>query len=124
MTVTSDKPDSSNTYPVDLLGNDQIVDTNGAGDAFAGGFLGALIAGNSLDNSVLAGHALARACVQQVRSSNGCDCINQSYKCNFGRLDLNTPGQRLIFSLEKNSNRFSNLIKDRVREDGRFVWQP
>ena len=64
--VTTDKPDSPKKFPVNLLADDQIVDTNGAGDAFAGGFLGALVAGKTLDDSVLAGHALARACVQQV----------------------------------------------------------
>ena len=63
--VTSDV---QKTFPVDPLSDDQIVDTNGAGDAFAGGFVGALVAGKSLDDSVLAGHALARACVQQVSS--------------------------------------------------------
>ena len=64
--VTSDKPDSPKMFPVDPLGDDRIVDTNGAGDAFAGGFVGALVAGKNLDESVLAGHALARVCVQQV----------------------------------------------------------
>jgi len=64
--VTSDKPDSPKSFPVNPLKDDQIVDTNGAGDAFAGGFVGALVAGKNLDESVLAGHALAAACVQQV----------------------------------------------------------
>ncbi|KAF8808190.1 Ribokinase-like protein [Phlegmacium glaucopus] len=64
--VTSDKPDSPKTFQVDPLADSQLVDTNGAGDAFAGGFLGALVAGKNLDDCVLAGHALARACVQQV----------------------------------------------------------
>lgn len=66
--VTSDKPDSPQWFPVKPLADSQIVDTNAAGDAFAGGFLGALIAGKSLNESILAGHALACACVQQVRS--------------------------------------------------------
>jgi len=48
------------------LTDSQIVDTNGAGDAFAGGFIGALVAGKNLDDSILAGHALARASVQQI----------------------------------------------------------
>ena len=65
--VTADKPKEPKIFPVDVLSDDQIVDTNGAGDAFAGGFLGGLVAGKSLDDSVLAGHALARACVQEVR---------------------------------------------------------
>ncbi|KAF8808196.1 Ribokinase-like protein [Phlegmacium glaucopus] len=64
--VASDKPDSPKAFPVNPLEDSQIVDTNGAGDAFAGGFVGALVAGKNLDDSVLAGHALARACVQQV----------------------------------------------------------
>ena len=68
MVVTSDKPDSPKLFPVNPLKDDQIVDTNGAGDAFAGGFVGALVAGKNLDESILAGHALARAGVQQVSS--------------------------------------------------------
>jgi len=64
--VTSDKPDSPKSFAVEPLTDSQIVDTNAAGDAFAGGFVGALVAGKSLDESVLAGHALARACVQQI----------------------------------------------------------
>ena len=66
--VTSDEPDSPKSYPVKPLTDSQIVDTNAAGDAFAGGFLGALVAGKNLDESILAGHALASACVQQVSS--------------------------------------------------------
>lgn len=42
------------------------MDTNGAGDAFAGGFLGALVAGKTLKECVLVGHELGRMCVQQV----------------------------------------------------------
>ncbi|KAF4611957.1 hypothetical protein D9613_004301 [Agrocybe pediades] len=64
--VTADKPDEPKIFPVNALEDNHIVDTNGAGDAFAGGFLGAIVAGKDLDAAVLAGHALARACVQQV----------------------------------------------------------
>ncbi|PPR05601.1 hypothetical protein CVT26_009122 [Gymnopilus dilepis] len=64
--VTADKPDQPQIFAVDPLAEDQIVDTNGAGDAFAGGFLGAIVSGKTLEESVLAGHKLARACVQQV----------------------------------------------------------
>ncbi|KIM47421.1 hypothetical protein M413DRAFT_439090 [Hebeloma cylindrosporum] len=64
--VTADKPAEPKIFPVNVLTDDQIVDTNGAGDAFAGGFLGGIVAGKSLDDAVLAGHALARACVQEV----------------------------------------------------------
>lgn len=53
-------------FPVKALSSDQIVDTNGAGDAFAGGFLGALVAGKTLKECVLVGHELGRMCVQQI----------------------------------------------------------
>ena len=69
--VTSDEPDIPKTFAVNPLADGQIVDTNGAGDAFAGGFVGALVSGKNLDESVLVGHALARACVQQVSTLNG-----------------------------------------------------
>lgn len=65
--ATSEPDNVPKTYNVVALKDSEIVDTNGAGDAFAGGFLGALVSGKSLDDSVLAGHALARECVQQVR---------------------------------------------------------
>jgi adenosine kinase len=53
-------------YAVVPLTDEEIVDTNGAGDAFAGGFLGAFVAGKNLDECVDVGHKLARMCVCQV----------------------------------------------------------
>ncbi|CAO1617903.1 unnamed protein product [Parajaminaea phylloscopi] len=44
---------------------DDIVDTNGAGDAFAGGVLGALIAGKSVDESITIGQKLGGMCIGQ-----------------------------------------------------------
>ncbi|KAJ7608802.1 Ribokinase-like protein [Roridomyces roridus] len=64
--VTSDKPDSPKTFGVHVLSKELIVDTNGAGDAFAGGFLGAYVAGKSIDEAVEAGHKLAGISIQQV----------------------------------------------------------
>jgi adenosine kinase len=52
--------------PVKPLGREEIVDTNGAGDAFAGGFVAAYVLGKGLEESVLLGHQLAAMCVQQV----------------------------------------------------------
>ena len=66
--VTSKKPDSPKSFAVSPLRDDQIVDTNGVGDAFAGGFVGALVAGKDQEKSILAGHALAGASIQQVSS--------------------------------------------------------
>lgn len=53
-------------FNVDKLPDDQIVDTNGAGDAFAGGFIGAITAGKTVDEAVEAGHKLGKMCVGQV----------------------------------------------------------
>ena len=66
--VSATNPDKPTVYPVDTLTDEQIHDTNGAGDAFAGGFLGALVAGKSVDAAVLAGHTLGAMCVQLVRA--------------------------------------------------------
>ncbi|TEB38538.1 Ribokinase-like protein [Coprinellus micaceus] len=63
--VASDKEEPK-WYPVTALSDDQIVDTNGAGDAFAGGFIGALVAGKTIDEAVEAGHKLGSLCVQLV----------------------------------------------------------
>ncbi|KAF7783918.1 hypothetical protein Agabi119p4_83 [Agaricus bisporus var. burnettii] len=51
--------------PVNPLTKDEIVDTNGAGDAFAGGFVAGYILKKGLEESVLLGHQLAAMCVQQ-----------------------------------------------------------
>ncbi|KAG5643551.1 hypothetical protein DXG03_000692 [Asterophora parasitica] len=64
--VTSTEPDSPKVFAVKALKDEEIVDTNGAGDAFAGGFLGALVAGKSLEECVETGHILGSMCVGQV----------------------------------------------------------
>lgn len=66
MWVTSDAPDDTKVHPVNGLKAEEIVDTNGAGDAFAGGFLGGWISGKSVAECVEIGHKLGRMCVQQV----------------------------------------------------------
>ena len=55
-------------YPVTPIASELIVDTNGAGDAFAGGFLGAYVAGKTLGECVEVGHKLGAMCVKQVCS--------------------------------------------------------
>lgn len=64
--VSSAEPDSPKTFGVHVLTDEEIVDTNGAGDAFAGGFLGAYVAGKSLEESVETGHKLASLSIQEV----------------------------------------------------------
>lgn len=56
---------SPKTYPVNKVEASSIVDTNGAGDAFAGGFLGASLLGKSVDEAVQTGHKLGAMCIGQ-----------------------------------------------------------
>jgi len=55
-----------NKYPVHALPTESIVDTNGAGDAFAGGFVAATVLGKSVDEAVGVGHKLGAMCIGQV----------------------------------------------------------
>lgn len=52
------------TYPVDPLAKELLIDTNGAGDAFVGGFLAQLALGKTLGECVRAGHFAARVVIQ------------------------------------------------------------
>lgn len=51
---------------VHAIGKDQINDTNGAGDAFAGGFLAGVVKGKSLEESVDMGHWLASLSIREL----------------------------------------------------------
>jgi len=52
-------------FPVEALDSSCIVDTNGAGDAFVGGFLAQWVIGKSLDVAVKCGNWAARHCIQR-----------------------------------------------------------
>jgi len=54
-------------YEVTPISEEEIVDTNGAGDAFAGGFMAQLILGGNIEQCVKAGVWLAGLCLR----SNG-----------------------------------------------------
>ncbi|KIM69958.1 hypothetical protein SCLCIDRAFT_494404 [Scleroderma citrinum Foug A] len=64
--VSSEDPANPKEYKVTPIPDEQIVDTNGAGDAFAGGFLGAFVAGKTIDECVEVGHKLGAMSVQLV----------------------------------------------------------
>lgn len=55
-------------YPVELLPADKVVDTNGAGDAFVGGFLSQYIQKKSYDICIKCGNWAARHVIQ----NSGC----------------------------------------------------
>ena len=55
--------------PVHAIAKDQICDTNGAGDAFAGGFVAGVVRGEDLDTAVDMGQWLARLGIQELGPS-------------------------------------------------------
>lgn len=55
---------SVTVYPVDPLSKELLVDTNGAGDAFVGGFLSQLVNGKDMEACVKAGHFAAKYIIQ------------------------------------------------------------
>jgi adenosine kinase len=52
-------------HPVDALPKELLIDTNGAGDAFVGGFLAQLALQKPVSESVRAGHFAARTVIQR-----------------------------------------------------------
>ena len=52
-------------YPVEKLAADQIVDTNGAGDAFVGGFMAQLAMGKDMETCVRCGIWAATLIIQR-----------------------------------------------------------
>lgn len=53
-------------FPVLQLTEDQIVDTNGAGDAFTGGFLSQFIQGKPLETCMKCAVYCASECIQRL----------------------------------------------------------
>lgn len=94
MLISAD-PDNPKVFPVPPLPKHEIVDTNAAGDAFAGGFLGAFVAGKTLDECVEIGHKLAGICVGQVAI----------YCCCFVLLLLTKDRHRLAHSINGQRSR-------------------
>lgn len=62
-------------YAVEPLESSKLVDTNGAGDAFVGGFLAKLMQGKPIEECVNAGHWAAKYIIQQsgTQLSDTCD---------------------------------------------------
>lgn len=56
-------------FPVHAIDAAQITDTNGAGDAFAGGLLAGIVEGKSLEESIDMGQWLARLSIQELGPS-------------------------------------------------------
>jgi adenosine kinase len=61
--------DGIKEFPVHAIAAEQINDTNGAGDAFAGGFLAGLMEGKPLETAIDMGQWLARLSIQELGPS-------------------------------------------------------
>ncbi|RMZ89910.1 hypothetical protein DV736_g2861, partial [Chaetothyriales sp. CBS 134916] len=62
-------PTEVKEYPVLVIEESKIVDTNGAGDAFAGGVCAGVVEGNTLEESIKKGQWLARLGLQELGPS-------------------------------------------------------
>ncbi|XP_076829921.1 adenosine kinase isoform X2 [Brachyhypopomus gauderio] len=60
------KGDKVETFPVLQIEESKIVDTNGAGDAFVGGFLSELVQDSPLEECIRAGHYAANVIIRHV----------------------------------------------------------
>lgn len=56
-------------YSVPVIEKEKINDTNGAGDAFAGGFCAGVVQGKTLEECIAMGHWLARLSLQELGPS-------------------------------------------------------
>jgi len=73
-TMVCDKDEKITDYPVPRIAPEKIVDTNGAGDAFIGGFIAGLSQGKSLAKSIAAGHYCAGVIIQATGVDLTSDC--------------------------------------------------
>jgi len=69
-------------FPVPPIDQSKIVDTNGAGDAFVGGFLAGLALGKTLETAVLAGNTAGGIVIQREGPSypETCDFVWDEYQ--------------------------------------------
>lgn len=67
--VATQGEDEIKEFPVHAIATEQINDTNGAGDAFAGGFLAGLLEGKDLATSIDMGQWLAKLSIQELGPS-------------------------------------------------------
>ena len=77
-TVVASTNAATFTVPVVSINDEKIVDTNGAGDAFVGGFIAAHAAGKTLNESCEVGHWAAGV----VIGHSGC-AFDATLKCPF-----------------------------------------
>lgn len=68
-TIVATQGKGTKAYPVHAIDEKAICDTNGAGDAFAGGFVAGLVQGKPIEESINMGQWLARLGIQELGPS-------------------------------------------------------
>ena len=67
--------DKTTSFSVKAYPVNKVMDTTGAGDAFAGGILSSQIAGKNMEESMVAGAAMASFCIENI-SHRGIDEVS------------------------------------------------
>jgi adenosine kinase len=75
--------DTVREYPVPVIEADKILDTNGAGDSFVGGFLAQLVQGKDLDKCVDCGIWVCGLVIQQSGFLQHAKCKTQNATLSF-----------------------------------------
>jgi len=70
-------------YAVEPLEAKLLVDTNGAGDAFVGGFLSKLVQAKGMEECVMAGHWAAKYIIQQPGTTIDQPCTYEAFAVSF-----------------------------------------
>uniref|UniRef100_H2Y554 Adenosine kinase n=1 Tax=Ciona savignyi TaxID=51511 RepID=H2Y554_CIOSA len=73
-TLVANGPHEASEHPIIPLDKSKIVDTNGAGDAFVGGFLSQLVTGMTISECVQGGHFAANLIIQRSGCTFPKDC--------------------------------------------------
>ncbi len=71
------KGDEIKQYPVPKLDDDKILDTNGAGDAFVGGFFAQYLKGESIEKCIDCGIWISQIVIQR----SGCTFPDKAEYC-------------------------------------------
>lgn len=65
MAIAKDGEVEVKEFPVPILEKESVVDTNGAGDSFVGGFLSQIVQGKDLETAIQAGIWLSGQVIQR-----------------------------------------------------------
>jgi adenosine kinase len=68
------------SFPIMKIAAEKIVDTNGAGDAFVGGFLSQYVQGHSVERAIAAGLYVAHTVIQRTGPSYPSEPHSFSYE--------------------------------------------